>query len=273
MLKNAAVFLKYGGSSMSIYEGRIVPSFRLMLLVCMAGISGGSGCDRPHSRASRPTIQIVPVGADDRTSHTGEKYYLVDDRVGFKAVATDPEDGDLSVEILLRDEPYVPGTPITKEGAHAISATCMDSDGNVETDFRIINIYKHARAESYVSLAEIESYQTDSNEQMCRIVVFIDLPDLNAEDIDVSTIRVFGKTLDGLEFEKSVDGAWALDGRTPMPANADVDIQSGRIRCVFSEIPFSPDPTELQVHGIGSRADPSFLFWTDVDVPEDQGDS
>ena len=114
------------------------------------------GCDRPHSRASRPTIQIVPVGADERISHTGQKYYLVDDRVGFKAVATDLEDGDLGVEILLRDEPYVPGTPITNEGSYAIKATCVDSDGNVETDFRIINIFKHARAESYVSLAEIK---------------------------------------------------------------------------------------------------------------------
>jgi hypothetical protein len=233
-------------------------------LICSITIYG---CDRGLV-GDPPTVQLVAAGGDVRTSYRGEKYYLSNDQIGFKAVAEDPEDGTLTSILLLNDEPYEPGTPITKPGTHTIHARSVDSDGNTSTDFKRFKVQRDEEAESHIKLLSLEPYLDEADKEFLKATISIELPKFDVNEIDVCMIRLMGEVPGTSGFRRHVDGAWDQDGVTETPNTADARIDSEKFICVISGIPPSTDTSTLEVIGGGKGYPDSFSYWEDVQIPE-----
>ena len=225
------------------------------------------GCERGPT-GDPPTIQIVITGGHAHKSHRGETYYLVRDKIGFDAVAMDPEDGILSSTLLLDDEPYEAGTPIIEPGRHTLHASTADADGNRNTHFRAIEVQRNEEAESHIKLVSLEPYLDKNGKNLLKATISIELPVFNVNDINVSMIRLMGKAPGASDFRKAVDGAWNDEGLIETPDNANARIESNILTCVISGLPASTDPNTLQVIGGGKGYPDSFAFWENVQMAE-----
>ena len=241
-------------------------SIQILILVTFAALVGG--CDRGLV-GDPPTVQLIVIGGNVRTSYRGEEYYLSRDQISFKAVAEDPEDGTLTSILLLNDEPYEPGTPITKPGTHTIHARSVDRDGNTSTDFKRFDVHRAERAESHITLLSLEPYLDTSGEEFLKATISIELPEFDVNEIDVCIIRLMGEVPGSSGFRRHVDGAWSQDGWTETPNTANARIDSDKFICVMSGIPPTTDTSTLDVIGGGKGYPDSFSFWEDVQIPED----
>ena len=226
-------------------------------------LAGQAACERLAALNTPPSVTIVTSGAALRTSPTGEQYYLAGDEVSFDEFVTDPDDDIVTVELFLNEQEYVRGTPVVKPGYHVMSARCVDRSGNESTDFLRFQIKKHEQVSARARLASMSHYQ-QGDRRLSRAMIVIEIPGRRLEEVDVPSIRLMGKTKDGIGFRLHVDGAWGADGRSPTPENADVRFDSDRLVIVISGLPESAEPGSFEVIGGGKQPIP-FMFWQDVD--------